>query len=156
MVKKVVKTAKSDGVKAKSVAVSTQDRYIETVGRRKTAVARVRVFVSPSKKSGSYDIHVNGKPLSSYFPLARQHHLVTSPLSASGESHRIVARVNGGGVEAQAEAIRLGIARAIVATNIELKSKLKALGYLKRDPRMVERKKFGSRKARRPQQWRKR
>lgn len=156
MVKKVAKTDKSEDVKIKSAAAPSHDRYIETVGRRKTAVARVRMFVSPSKKPGSYDVHVNGKPLSSYFPLARQHHLVMSPLLSSGKSHRIVARVKGGGVEAQAEAIRLGIARAIVAMNVELKSKLKALGYLKRDPRMVERKKFGSRKARRPQQWRKR
>lgn len=142
--------------KAEKAAPIKKERYIEAIGRRKTSIARVRVYEKGIKKSGAYEIQANGKLLASYFPLARHHRLVTSPLVVSGEFRQIVARVKGGGTESQAEAIRLGISRAMVLINPGLRSKFKALGYLKRDPRMVERKKFGSRKARRPQQWRKR
>lgn len=156
MVKKSIKIKKTENAKAKDVHVTVHDNYIGTVGRRKTAIARVRMYEKEIKKPGVYEIQINDESLASYFPLARHHRLIVSPFVASGESRQIVVRVRGGGVESQAEAIRLGIARAIVLMNAGLKGKLKALGYLKRDPRMVERKKFGSRKARRPQQWRKR
>ncbi|MBI5733051.1 30S ribosomal protein S9 [Candidatus Jorgensenbacteria bacterium] len=133
-----------------------KDRYFEAVGRRKTAVARVRLF--PAKDaSGPIDVFVNDKQLSGYFPLKKMQDIVRAPFEAlTLKEYKVTAQVKGGGVNAQAEAIRLGIARTLVVLNSIWRSRLKALGYLRRDPRMVERKKYGLRKARRPQQWRKR
>ncbi|MDI6734012.1 MAG: 30S ribosomal protein S9 [Patescibacteria group bacterium] len=132
------------------------ERYFEAIGRRKTSVARVRVFVN---KAGEKSIHilVNGKDFKQYFPLVKQHSIITGPFKTLSISNsRVTVQVGGGGLLSQAEAIRLGISRALVAEKSEWRPKLKVLGFLKRDPRMVESKKFGSRKARRPQQWRKR
>ena len=131
-----------------------KERYFEAVGRRKTAVARVRV----SQHHGKGDmVMVNEKNLQGYFPLAKHQQVVLAPFSTlSLKEYAVSAKVEGGGVNSQAEAVRLGISRALILINQIWRSKLKALGYLKRDPRMVESKKFGSRKARRPQQWRKR
>lgn len=132
-----------------------KERYFEAVGRRKTAVARVRVS---QMHHGAKDIVVvNGKALQVYFTLPKHQQVVMAPFSTlSLKEYVVSAKVEGGGVPSQAEAVRLGIARALILINAIWRSKLKALGYLKRDPRMVESKKFGSRKARRPQQWRKR
>lgn len=132
-----------------------KSEYIEAVGRRKTSIARVRVYIGEAKK-GSYNIEVNGISFEKYFPISRQRVVVCAPFATFDLSFRTTVVVSGGGMNSQSEAVRLGIARVLVKHAPEYRSKLKALGYLKRDPRMVERKKFGSRKARRPQQWRKR
>ena len=143
----VVKTPKSD-TKTKT------DRYFEAVGRRKTAVARVRVFGGKSNKDA--DVVINNRPLEKYFSIPRERGATIAPFGAVSENYAASVKVEGGGSHAQAEAVRLGIARALVLMKPEWRSRLKALGFLKRDPRMVERKKYGLRKARRPQQWRKR
>jgi small subunit ribosomal protein S9 len=106
---------------------------------------------------GSSDI--NGKPIASYFPLARQRTVALAPLAAvsiAPDELMITARAVGGGLTAQAEAFSLGLARTLVRQDASRRGRLKSLGFLTRDARKVERKKFGSRKARRPQQWRKR
>jgi small subunit ribosomal protein S9 len=125
--------------------------YIEGIGRRKTATARVRLT-----PASSTEITVNGKPLTDYFSnLAHQKDIlsVLETKDAGIEDYSISAKVNGGGISAQAEAIRLGIARALVKEKAERRSPLKSGGFLKRDPRSVERKKFGLRKARKRPAW---
>ena len=132
-------------------------KYFEGVGRWKTAVARVRVFNPVLEGVKKLETTINTKSLKDYFGSNKYRQIVESPLDKTAiKNVKVQIKVFGGGLHAQAEAIRLGISRALIISNPEWRSKLKALGYLKRDPRMVERKKFGSRKARRPQQWRKR
>jgi len=128
------------------------ERYFEGVGRRKTAVARVRI----SKGSGTFS--VNGKKSGEYFNTPLFDSMASSPLEKMALSGKfnISAKVSGGGVNAQAEAVRLGLARAIVVSDAEARGKLRTLGFLTRDPRMVERKKYGLKKARRAPQWKKR
>ncbi len=129
----------------------TANRYIEGVGRRKTSVARVRI------SKGKGEITVQGKPLAQYFQLPRLQEIVAAPFSKLQLTEfDVTARVQGGGINAQAEAVRLGIARALVIKDEELKKKLRAFGFLTRDPRAVERKKYGLKKARRAPQWSKR
>ena len=133
---------------------ASSDRYIETVGRRKTAIARVRI--TPNAKS-SYEI--NGKSLENYFPtrelqMTAVESLVTSKLTAT--KFKITALVKGGGISAQADALKHGIARALIEYDQELRGKLKKAGLLKRDPRAKERRKFGLKKARKSPQWSKR
>lgn len=113
-------------------------------GRRKTSTARV--FLTP----GQGEIKINNKSLESYFSLPRHQTYVKQPLLSTEtlEKVSIYATVKGGGINGQAEAIRLGIARALIEFNPELKSKLKENNLLTRDPREVERKKYGRRKAR--------
>ncbi len=128
-------------------------RYFEAVGRRKTAVARVRLHTGG--KGGH--VEVNEKDFAKYFPVVKHQRVVTAPFETlSITDYDVTAKTFGGGVGGQAEAIRLGISRALVLVNPIWRGRLKTLGFLKRDPRMVERKKPGMRKARRPQQWRKR
>jgi len=137
----------------KKLVSEKKPKYFEAVGRRKTAVASVRIFYGG--KDGQ--ITINGRKLLEYFPLKKLQLVALSPLKAlSLQGKSVNVLVSGGGKTAQAEAVRLGIARALIIENSAWRPKLKALGYLRRDPRRVERKKFGSRKARRPQQWRKR
>ena len=132
--------------------MATKDTYIEAVGRRKTATARVRL-VAASKATYT----INDKKLEEYFPTADLQRTITDALSTSlGAAFTISARVSGGGLPAQAEAIRHGIARALVKDDETRRKDLKASGFLKRDPRMKERKKFGLRSARRAPQWSKR
>ena len=132
------------------------DKYIEAVGRRKTAIARVRLYTVKLKDNEKV-VEVNEKSLAKYFSLVKQTRIVTSPFDQlSLKEYRVTAQVVGGGSNAQAEAIRHGISRVLIAMNPIWRTKLKQLGFLKRDPRMVERKHPGMRKARRPQQWRKR
>ncbi len=129
-----------------------KERYFEGLGRRKTAVARVRIV-----KGGRDEVIINGRELAKYFLLQKQANVATSPFKQlSLKGYKTSVKVSGGGASAQAEAVRLGVSRALVLLDSELRSRLKALGFLRRDPRMVERKKYGLRKARRPQQWRKR
>jgi small subunit ribosomal protein S9 len=127
-------------------------KYCEAIGRRKTAIARVRIFLQ-----GERVFSVNDKTLSQYFPSDLQA-IAQEALSRMGFSDKfsVSARVKGGGLHAQAEAIRHGISRALVSTNQEFKKKLKKAGFLTRDPRMRERKKFGLKRARRAPQWSKR
>lgn len=122
------------------------------VGRRKTAAARVRI------QPGKGEITINGKELSVFFPISFWQQKVKSPLQSAGreESMDVSVKVIGGGVNSQAEAVRHGIARALVVWDEALKPVLKAEGFLTRDARMRERKKFGRRRARRGHQWRKR
>jgi small subunit ribosomal protein S9 len=121
-------------------------------GRRKTSVARVRL------KNGKGDLTINDRALDEYFPTERDRNSVLSPLRATGMEGKvdIWVRVNGGGTTGQAGAILLGIARALQALNPELHGKLSDGGYLTRDGRMVERKKYGYKKARRSFQFSKR
>jgi len=126
-------------------------RYFEAVGRRKTAVARVRIMKGDGK------VTANEKELGAYFPAAKLQNAVRSPLERLSEKGwDVTLRLGGGGLKAQAEAARLGISRALVKINPEYKKQLRAFGFMTRDPRMVERKKYGLKKARRAPQWAKR
>lgn len=127
-------------------------RYIETVGRRKTSSARVRLYTQ-----GTKSITVNDQPYGEYFPKFLHKTIEDSldKLKCLGK-FGVSAVVSGGGLVGQAEAIRHGIARALVELNPYFKKRLKKSGYLTRDPRMRERKKFGLKRARRAPQWSKR
>ena len=128
------------------------EKQINTVGRRKEAVTRV--FVTRGKGS----ITVNDKDFKAYFPLVYLQNQVSRPLKTVEAADKFDVKINaaGGGMKGQAEAAMLGIARALVEVNPELRPALKAAGLLKRDPRSVERKKFGKKKARRSFQFSKR
>lgn len=125
---------------------------IVATGRRKTAVASVRL------REGKGDIDVNGRSFDEYFPLQLQRSNILSPFEKIGGNKRydMLIRVNGGGKEGQAIAIRHGIARALVEQDATLRQDLKALGYLRRDPRKRERKKYGRAGARKRFQFSKR
>ncbi len=127
-------------------------QYIETVGRRKEASARVRI--TPAAKQS---VLVNNKDLEAYFPNNMQQYMVLEALNAVEEQKFVVtAVVKGGGIASQADAVRHGIARGLVEWKEELRKELKKAGYLKRDPRSKERKKPGLKKARKRPQWSKR
>lgn len=138
------------------MAKETAKKYFEGIGRRKSAVARVRFY--PSGKGGSFV--VNGKEPKSYFVTQRYIMNATAPLgildSGVKKDAEISAKVIGGGIMSQAEAVSVGLGRALVKFDGELKERLRAAGYLTRDPRKVERKKPGLKKARRAPQWKKR
>ncbi len=128
--------------------------YFEGLGRRKTAIARVRI--TPAAETG---VVVNDKALDVYFPheaLCKDVLSVLETADAGIETYSISAKVIGGGISSQAEAIRLGIARALVKEKAARRSTLKKAGFLKRDPRSVERKKPGLLKARKRPAWSKR
>lgn len=137
-----------------SFAMATAGKYFESVGRRKTAIARVRFIGNRAGKSAV----VNNKSLSEYFRHPRLENVVMAPIAKLklDDHFEITAVVSGGGYNAQAEAIRHGLSRALVLYNPELKKKLRKFGFLTRDPRMAERKKYGLKKARRAPQWAKR
>lgn len=127
--------------------------YTTAVGRRKTATARVKV--TPAAKM---TVTVNGKPAAEYFN-TKERELKTREVfhvEGVGEKYEVVARVEGGGISAQADAIRMAIARALEKRDAALRKPFKAAGYLKRDPRAVERKKPGLLKARKRPSWSKR
>ncbi len=121
-------------------------------GRRKTAIARV--YLRP----GSGEFKVNGKPFEVYFVTESQRVSAKQPLALteSTSSFNVVARVSGGGVNGQADAVKLGIARALMQFNLELRKKLKAEGMVTRDSRAKERKKYGQKGARKRFQYSKR
>ena len=125
---------------------------VNAVGRRKTAVARVYL------NEGKGNITINKKSLEEYFTLPTLQYIVKQPLELLGVLGQYDIKVNlvGGGFNGQAEALRLGIARALVKVNAEDKSKLRAAGFMTRDPREVERKKPGRPKARKRFQFSKR
>lgn len=132
-------------------AEKNSGKYFEAVGRRKTAIARVRLF------KGSGNITVNEKESGAYFPSELMRQAIHAPFEKLGEKgYNAVLKIVGGGIKAQAEAGRHGIARALVLINPDYKKQLRAFGFMTRDPRMVERKKYGLKKARRAPQWAKR
>jgi len=127
--------------------------YHGAVGRRKTAVARVRLF--PGDKT---TFTVNGKPLEEYFKTVDQRRTALDAFTKAKLPGKfaVTALLHGGGLYGQAEALRHGLSRALISFDIELRGKLKKAGYLKRDPRAKERRKFGLKKARKAPQWSKR
>ena len=148
--KKISKTKKKP--KAEKTPVAKPEKYFEAIGRRKTAISRVRLF--PRRKN----IKVNNRDYLHYFSIKRHQETVIAPLKLLNVFEKLGGgiKVRGGGLSAQAEAIRLGIARALIKYNPDFKKRLHRAGFLKRDPRMVERKKYGLKKARRAPQWAKR
>jgi small subunit ribosomal protein S9 len=122
------------------------------IGRRKTAVSSVRL------RKGTGVIDINGRAFEEYFPLQLQRDTIMAPLQkfSNPEKVDLIIRVKGGGLEAQAIATRLGISRALVQETEEIRSELKDLGYLTRDPRKKERKKYGRKGARKRFQFSKR
>ena len=126
--------------------------YFYGTGRRKSSVARVRVY------NGSGKIIINDREIDDYFGLETLKLIVRQPLNLTGtlDKFDIVCRVAGGGVTGQAGALRHGIARALLNVDAELRSELKKAGFLTRDPRMKERKKYGLKAARRAPQFSKR
>lgn len=133
-------------------AAQPKRRYTEAVGRRKTAIARVRIF------KGGGKVSVNGKDIKGYFALPRLLAAAIAPLTELNlaKDFDVTVTVRGGGISAQAEAVRHGLSRAIIIETPTWKPRLRAMGYLTRDSRMVERKKYGLKKARRAPQWAKR
>ncbi len=131
----------------------TTKKYIETVGRRKTSIARARL--TPSTKSS---FTINDKSVEDYFKVAEQRAIVTDAITVAklDQKFLITIKVTGGGVNSQAEAIRHAVARALIIFDLTLRKDLKKVGYLKRDPRAKERRKFGLKKARKAPQWSKR
>lgn len=126
-------------------------RYTEAVGRRKTAIARVRIMPGTGKMT------VNGKSPKEYFTLPRLVQDARAPMDQLKlDEYDVSVNVSGGGIHAQAGAVRLGLARAIIAKTPDWKPRLRTMGFLTRDSRMVERKKYGLNKARRAPQWAKR
>ena len=139
---------------ATPTATTKSSQYYEGVGRRKSATARVRVTLSRKKE---HSIVVNDKAITEYFDIAEHQNNVIKPLSVLGvENFDITVKVSGGGITGQADAIQLGLARALVKYDENLKKQLKDNNYLTRDPRGKERKKPGLKKARKSPQWAKR
>lgn len=152
-IKKEKKPKKLPEIKAEKKPTKTPEHFLEAVGRRKTAVARVRLFTR-----GEKIFLINEKPCDIYFPTLELQQITKAPLEKMNclDRFRILAKVKGGGYHSQAEAVRHGIARGLVFFNPDFKKKLKKAGFLTRDPRMRERKKFGLKRARRAPQWAKR
>ena len=129
-----------------------ESKYIEAVGRRKTSTARVRIV------AGSDGIMVNSREYKEYFPTTEMQKIAEDAFRKTRPETRfgVSAHINGGGIHSQAEALRHGISRALIQFDAEFRKKLKKAGFLKRDPRVKERRKFGLKKARRAPQWPKR
>lgn len=128
-------------------------KYFESIGRRKTSIARVRLF--PESKMSFV---INDKTLAECFPTKELESVVKAPFTkvAPDLKFKVSAIVSGGGISSQAESIRLGISRALIVMDHALRGALKKEGFLKRDPRAKERRKFGLKKARKSPQWSKR
>ncbi len=143
--------AQPQAVARTPVELAAEARY-QATGKRKTSVARV--ILRPGK--GEYTI--NGRPLDTYFPRPTLQHTARQPLETAGyqDSMDVVARIHGGGVSAQADALRHGIARALIEVDPQLRTDLKRRGFLTRDARAKERKKAGLKKARKRPQFSKR
>jgi len=135
------------------MTTKTTGKYFEAVGRRKTAIARVRLFIDAKN---SYKI--NDKTLEEYFPVKEYANAVSEAIGKGKPAEKFFVSIKlvGGGMSAQAEAARHGIARALLEYDITLRGAVKKLGFLKRDPRAKERRKFGFKKARKSPQWSKR
>ncbi|MBX4199245.1 30S ribosomal protein S9 [Candidatus Parcubacteria bacterium] len=135
------------------MATEKTTRYIGATGRRKTSAARVRI--TPATK---FSMTVNDREFDAYFPVAELRRVITSVFDATelAQKFAVTVKVVGGGVSSQAGAVAHGVARALEAYDKDLRGKLKVKGFLKRDPRSVERKKFGLKKARKAPTWSKR
>jgi len=142
--------------KATKSVKKTDEKYFYAVGRRKRSVAQVRLYAKD--KATESDVVINGKKLKEYFPIVSSQTNLMDPLreSGMGGKFKVSVVVKGGGTTGQAEACRLGIARALVKFDDGLKAILKANGFMTRDARKVERKKPGLKKARRAPQFSKR
>ena len=151
----IKKTPIKKETKAKKTT-KKESKYFYAVGRRKTSVAQVRIF--PSDKVGEEDCIVNNRDMKEYFPGVIMQATFSAPFKETGlqDKFKVSVLVRGGGISAQVEAVRLGIARALVKFDETLRPVLKANGFLSRDSRKVERKKAGLKKARRAPQWAKR
>ena len=134
-------------------AIKLKGKFVGAVGRRKTATAKIRLY-----KNGAGAFMVNGVKADEYFKEEGLFSIISQPLKLVGlaADFNITVNVSGGGKKAQAEAVRHGIARALLLVNEELRASLKAKGYITRDARKKERKKPGLKKARRAPQWAKR
>ncbi len=130
-----------------------KDRYIGATGRRKTSIARVRL--TPASKTL---ITINDRAFDEYFPLPELRRNITSTFDAVeiDQKFSVTVKVSGGGISSQSVAVSHGIARALEMFDKDLRGKLKVKGFLKRDPRAKERRKFGLKKARKAPQWSKR
>ena len=150
---KIAKPKKTVKPEKKIIKKDIKISYFEGIGRRKKAIARVRLFVK-----GQQGFFINGKELKHYLPLIEKQKIINEPLELTGNKDLFGVSVNvkGGGISSQAEAIRHGISRALIKFNSEFRKQLKKAGFLTRDPRMRERKKFGLKRARRAPQWSKR
>ncbi len=127
-------------------------KYIEAIGRRKTSTARVRL--TPAAKTS---FSINGKDGNVYFATTELRSIIRGPFETKDTAHyEVEVKVSGGGSHSQSEAVRHGISRALVKEKEESRGELKKLGFLKRDPRAKERRKFGLKKARKAPQWSKR
>jgi len=158
--KKVTKAKKMVSKKpVKKTVAKKKKRYFEAVGRRKTSVARVRLFAtSPLQSVAEDNLIINDKPHKDFFLTPELQQVVEAPLRRLKSLNRfgVTVRVKGGGIRGQAEAIRHGLSRTLILFDPNFRKKLKKAGYLTRDPRKKERKKYGLKKARRAPQWRKR
>lgn len=135
---------------------TTKGKYVEAIGRRKTSTARVRIT-----ESTKAHFLINEKDAKDYFKTEGERRLVLDPMvkglpTGSTRKWSVEVHVAGGGMHSQAEAIRHGLSRALVISDGELRGELKTLGFLKRDARAKERRKFGLKKARKAPQWSKR
>ena len=128
-------------------------KYSYAVGRRKSAIAQVRLY-----QKGKGEVFVNDRELNDYFPTESLRQAALAPLMDMNllDSHDVTVVVSGGGVKGQAEAVKLGVARALNIEDEGYRSQMKKAGFLRRDARVKERKKFGLRGARRAPQWSKR
>jgi small subunit ribosomal protein S9 len=146
----------ADSKKSEKKEVSPKEKYFYAVGRRKASVAQIKAY--PMQNSGDHEITVNRKKFKDYFPTLLLQNIVSSPLRMAGanQKFRLIVGVRGGGFRGQAEAARLGVARAMVVFDENLRKSLRDMGFLTRDARVVERKKAGLKKARRAPQWAKR
>ena len=153
--KKTTKAAVATGVQKKHKKYTKKDegRYWQATGRRKNAVERIRI-----KNTKKTNFVVNQKPFEDYFQDTEYRIIAKEALErgAAGKAFDISVFVRGGGIRAQAEAVRHALARALVEWDEGMRDSMKALKFLTRDPRMRERKKFGLKRARRARQWRKR
>ncbi len=149
---KKVKVAAAPAAETATVAM-TKENTISTVGRRKTAIARVRLV-----RGGKGTVRVNNKSFETYFPTFDLQRIVLEPLRAVSmeTAYDVSVVAQGGGAHSQAEAVRLGIARGLIKEQADYRTVLKKLGFLTRDPRAKERKKPGLKRARRAPQWSKR
>jgi len=155
----MVKTETKNKPDKKEKARKKKKKYFEAVGRRKEAVARVRLYTSnPAESIAEGNLIINDLPYKKFFPLLELQKIIEAPFEClkSLKRFRATVKVKGGGIRGQAEAIRHGIARALVLFDSNFRKRLKKAGYLTRDPRKKERKKFGLKKARRGPQWSKR
>ncbi len=147
------KSKEDVGIKKTKIEDTKSNQYYEAIGRRKTSVARIRLWTR-----GDKEFSVNGKPYKKYFQTADLQQSAVASLQKMKclDRFKIIVKVKGGGMTGQAEAIRHGTARILIQFNSDFQKRLRKVGYLTRDSRMRERKKFGLKRARRAPQWQKR